>query len=128
MEVSIFLAKLFGLYMLIVAILLTIRQDLMQKVSETILSNTGLLMFSGALNLLGGLSVLIGNPVWGLEWPCVITILGLLMIVKGIMRIGFPEVVARIATSILQNKNALTTILLITALLGLYLTVQGFST
>ena len=127
MEISLYLAKLFGLYMLIVSILLTIRQDLLQKIAQEIAESPMIIVFTGALNLLGGLAILIGHPVWGYQWPCVISLLAVLMLIKGIVRIGFPEATTSCITALIQNKNYLTTIFLITALIGLFLTVHGFT-
>ena len=127
MEISLYLAKLFGLYMLIVAVLFTIRQDLLQKIAQEIAQSPMTIAFSGAFNLIGGLAILVGHPVWGYQWQCIISILAVLMVIKGIIRIGFPEVTSYVISALIQNKNYITTVFLITALIGLFLIVHGFT-
>jgi hypothetical protein len=128
METSIFLAKLVGLYLLIIAIVLNARRDIFLKSVMAYCANPGLIITGGTLSLLGGLAVLIGHPIWTLDWRGLITILGLLTFIKGIVHLACPEFVFFLASNIIQNKHYYFIYLLIIALIGLYLSAKGFST
>ena len=92
MELSLFLAKLFGIYLLIMAVLWAVRGEVISKVIEEFLASRPMLFLSGLLALVVGIAMAIGHSVWELNWRGLITLFGYLSIAKGIARIGFPEV------------------------------------
>ena len=126
MSLSIFLARLLGLYFIIVFVLLTTRKEEMGQGIKAFCANPGLFMFAGALDLLGGLAILIGHPVWDLEWPVVITLLGLLMVIKGIVRLGCPSLCVNCAQAMLRGSRCWSWISIITLVLGIFLLANGF--
>src|SRR5579885_3255115 len=90
MELSIFLAKFLGLYLLIVSADLLLRRHELEGAVKDFASSKGLLVFSGSISLLAGLAIVIGHPVYEANWRGLITLFGYLLIVKGIMRVAFP--------------------------------------
>jgi hypothetical protein len=128
MSLSIFLAQFLGTYLIIVFVLMLARKREMEHGIKSFLSNPGLLIFAGALDLLGGLAILIGHRVWVLEWPLVITLLGLLMCVRGVLRLGFPSVTSALAHAILKKPSAWSWMSLTVLVLSVFLIVNGFST
>ena len=89
MEISLFIAKLLGLYFLIIALIMLVRKQQFQSVAKSIVYSEGLLGFSGIINLILGLAIVIGNPIFELSWRGLITLLGLIAILHGVIRIGF---------------------------------------
>ena len=79
----------------------------------------------GFLFLMLGVLITVGHPVWTMDWRVIITILGWILLVKGIMRILAPEVVKRM---IAEKKNNRSFILgeIITFIISIYLVYQGF--
>jgi len=92
MELSLFLAKLFDLYLLTVAVLWVVRGEAISKVLEEFFASRPMLFLSGLLALAVGIAIVIGHSVWELNWRGLITLIGYLSIAKGIARIGYPEV------------------------------------
>lgn len=125
MEISLFLAKFFGLYFLITALLWVFRKDQVTLSVNEMLSSRGLLALAGFLALLLGLGVVLIHPVYELSWRGLITALGYLSIVKGVIRIGFPEKDKAI-TSYLMDKGRHWIIVAVAAVLGVYLAAHGF--
>ena len=124
MELSVFLAKLFGIYMLILAALMLFRREQFKSIVNEILDSEALLAFSGILNLLAGLAIVIGHPVWELSWRGLITVLGYLTLFRGIAWLAFPVQIHAFAKSFQQNGYWIS--LFITLILGLYLSYEGF--
>ena len=126
MGVSLFLAKLLGVYLIIVFILLATRKDDMMIGIKAFIANHALLMFSGSLNLIGGLAILIAHPVWVWEWPVVITLLGLLMVIRGVLHLGYPSICADWGNALIRHKNFWSWFMIIALVIGLFLAANGF--
>lgn len=125
MELSIFLARLIGLYLLIVAADLLVRRREMEGAVRDFASSKGLLVFSGSISLLLGLAIAIGHPIYERGWRGLITLLGYLLIFRGIMRVAFPTRLQKRIGSLFHRGYWV--ILLILLILGVYLTYEGFN-
>lgn len=124
MELSLFLAKLLGIYMLVIAAIWLFCKRSLEVTRREILSSQGLLALAGVFSLLSGLAIVIGHPVWEASWRGVITFIGVLAIFKGVMRLGFPNTVHILVTSAFEKGYwAIFTLLVV---LGIYLTYHGF--
>jgi uncharacterized membrane protein HdeD (DUF308 family) len=125
MDLSIFLARLIGLYLLIVAADLLFRRHEFEMAVKDFASSKGLLVFSGSISLLLGLAIVIAHPVYELSYHGLITLLGYLMILRGIWRIAFPSrVQKKLVTCFQKGYRGIFILLLV---LGVYLTYIGFS-
>ena len=126
MGLSLFLAKLIGLYMLAVALIALLRKDNFLNVMKNIVYSEGLLAFAGTLNLLFGLAILIGHPFWEFKWPIVITLLGVLSVIQGILRVGFTtEIQKKFTVDKFERSYWFMCVVLI--ILGGFLTYIGFN-
>lgn len=125
MELSLFLAKLIGIYMLIVAVIMLFRKNIFESVINEMVSSPGLLAFAGIINLVIGLAIAIGHPIYELSWRGLITLIGYLSIIKGIMRLAFPEQDRMIIKSVMR-RSGYWIVFAIVVILGLFLTYNGF--
>jgi hypothetical protein len=124
MALSMYLAKVFGLYFLMVSLMLMKRHKVVAKVLEDIFASPGLLMMGGAINLFSGIAVLSGHFVWGFNWQVVITLLGAFMLMRGVLWMMHPALVMSIARKVVSSHwNAMLGIIFI---LGVFLTAHGF--
>ena len=80
MDTSLFLARLFGPMLVVLAIGLLARQDSWRAMANDFVASRPLLFLSGFLTLLGGLAVVNTHNVWEGGWPVIITILGWLAV------------------------------------------------
>ena len=126
MELSLFLAKLFGIYLLIVAVLWAVRGEEISKVMEEFFTNRPMMFLSGLLALIVGIALAISHSVWEFNWRGLITLIGYLAIVKGIARVGFPEVPQK-AAGVLLKGNAIWIWICVILAIGGYLTWVGFT-
>ena len=82
LEFSVFLARLFGIYLLIMAADFLFRRHEVEKAVKDFASSKGLLVFSGSNSLFIGLIIVLTHPVFEMDWRFLITFLGLLMILR----------------------------------------------
>lgn len=124
MELSIFLAKLIGIYFLIIAAIWIVRKDQLNASIKEFASSKGLIFLTGLMNIVLGLAIAIGHPIWHLNWVGLITLLGYFMLFKGIMRVAFTD---KLEKTLLHAINkGYWVILAVLIVLGGFLTYSGF--
>lgn len=121
MEISIFFAKLWGSFFVIFGLLFVITKQLGKTIEMT--DNKAFVISTGYISLLMGLVTIILHNVWVLDWRIAITILGWSTLLKGIGKIGFPELIHRQAQRFKSGQWLSATFLL---LLGAWLLWVSF--
>jgi uncharacterized protein YjeT (DUF2065 family) len=124
MDVSLFLAKLLGLYFLILAFICIFRKRQVRATGKELVSSPSALAVSAEISLLFGLVIAIDHTIWEADWRGVVTALGYLLILRGILRFGFPAHVKKCKTKLLDKGYPLVCLILLA--LGAYLTYWGF--
>ena len=89
MEISIFLARLWGSFFIIFGLLFIITKQLGKTIEMT--DDKAFVISTGYVTLIMGLITVILHQVWTPDWKGLITVLGWSTVIKGIMKIGFPE-------------------------------------
>ncbi len=126
MFLSIFLAKVIGLYFIIVGALYIFRKDYIKEVLKDWFQHPAISVIGGILALIIGLLIVVSHNVWVLHWPVVITIVGYLSLFKGLWRLFIPDAGKEIMEKFFQGQtNAFVGI--VTILIGIWLTYTGFS-
>lgn len=128
MELSTFLARLLGLYMLILAGLWVIQKDQVDAVIKDFIASKGLIFFSEIINIVAGLAIAIGHPVWEFGWKGLISLIAYIMIFQGIMRVAFIDKVQKNAKKFMNSKVFFWPTIGVMVLLGCILTYCGFMT
>ena len=116
MEISIFFAKLWGSYFVIFGILSLVTRQLGKTIEMT--EDKAFVISTGYITLLMGLVTVILHNVWVFDWRVTITILGWSTVIKGIMKVGFPEQIHKQA-QIFKKQQIVEAIILL--LLGAWL-------
>jgi len=89
MEISIFFARLWGSFFIIFGLLFIITRQLGKTIEMT--DNKAFVISTGYITLLMGLITVILHNIWEPNWKLAITLLGWSTVIKGIMKVGFPE-------------------------------------
>lgn len=89
MDISIFFARLWGSYFVIFGLLSLITRQLGKTIEMT--EDKAFVISTGYITLLMGLVTVILHNFWVADWRIVITILGWSTLIKGILKIGFPD-------------------------------------
>ena len=123
-----FLAKLLGLYCIILALAMMTRKPSAVAAMKALIRNPPLLLFVEALSLAGGLAIVIGHNIWsGGALPVVITLLGWLMVIRGGALLALSQDAAIKLFDALRYEELFYLYMGATLVLGLYLTYAGFS-
>jgi len=122
---SLFLAKLLGLYGVIVTVGVLLNQKSYQKVIEDLSKNPALVYLAGIFALFFGLLIILSHNVWA-GWPVIITVMGWLGLIKGIWIIVFPGSFAKVLAYHIKNPAVLTLRLYVFLFLSVALIVLGF--
>ncbi len=121
MELSTFFARLWGSFFIIFGLLFLVTRYLGKVIAMT--EDRAFVISTGYVTLLMGLVTVILHNVWVANWKVVITILGWSTLIKGIMKIGFPEHIHKQAQRF-KKKQMVSTIILI--ILGVWLLRMSF--
>jgi hypothetical protein len=120
MEISIFLAKFWGWFLIISCLLFFLRKKLLEEMIELVKNRSLMIVFGYFGFVLGLISVLLHN-FWTTDWRVVITIFGWATLIKGVVSIAFSELSQKWVEKI-ANKNLLMRIwLVIGIILGAWL-------
>ena len=125
MEVSIFLAKVIGLYLIIACIAVLVNQKSLNKIFKELAKDVPGVFFSGLIALLLGLLVVVSHNIWVSDWRLAITIIGWLMIIKGVARMIMPDKVIGWGLKVYSVVAPIAFIICLVA--GVYLTYIGFT-
>jgi len=126
MATTLFLARVFGLYLLIIGLLAPLRRKELSRTIEAFAENRPLIFLVGVLVLILGLVLVISHNVWVAGWPVIVTVLSWLVLVKALAYLFLPfEVTSRLVRRF--NRPAWFTLGgALWAALGLFLAGKGF--
>ena len=126
MDVSRFLAKVLGLYLIIVSVaMLTNMQQVMVYIAG-IMDSPPLLFVTGLFTLILGLLMVVSHNVWQWNWRVLITIIAWLVLLKGSCIALDPQWIDSISLQFIQNPAVAYTAAGIDLALGILLCYFGF--
>lgn len=126
MCLSIFLAQLIGCFAFLSSLAMLVHQARFKKQITDFLGSQSMIALSGNLSLLLGLLIVISHNIWISEWPVLITIIGWIVLLQGLMRIYFPDAFVKMVKD-LMAKSGFTLWCWVWLLVGIYLIWAGFS-
>lgn len=126
MCLSIFLAQVIGLYLFLVSLAMLVHQQRFKKTMSDLLGNMMMITLSGAFMLVLGLLIVVDHNIWLSDWPVLITIIGWILLLQGLMRLFVPDAFIKMAKD-MQGKVVYTLLCWIRLFIGIYLIWAGFS-
>jgi predicted lysophospholipase L1 biosynthesis ABC-type transport system permease subunit len=105
MSTSKYIARLIGPLFLVMGLGMMAEPDTMRALSTEFLSNLSLIYLAGMLALVAGLAIVNAHNRWVADWPVIITILGWLSIIGGVIRLLFPAQVQRLGVGLISNPH-----------------------
>ncbi|CDM60825.1 MULTISPECIES: hypothetical protein [Rhizobium] len=127
MDRSLFLARLVGPTFVAVALGMLINLGMYESMIVEGLRAGILLYLSGLLSLLAGLAIVNLHNRWKMEWRVIITVLGWLMTVGGVIRIVLPQVAIAVGSMIYSGAASTIVVALIAGTLGAFLSFKGYT-
>lgn len=123
MRYSIFLARLLGLYQVIMSIGMFFHLKQYQNLMTQLTQNPLVLLVMGMFTLFLGLTIILSHSKFR-GWPIIITLIGYLVAIKGIVLLFFPELVQKVISQWLAFDDYITVISPL--LVGIILMIFGF--
>lgn len=87
---EIFLAKLFGMYFIVMGIIMLLRRKSMIPAIREFAASAGLRVVIGAFDIIAGLALVITYPEVSLSVPGIISLIGYMMVIEGIIYLSMP--------------------------------------
>ena len=126
MERSHFLAKLIGPVFIAAGAGMIFNTVLYRTMFERALHDHMLIYLSGVIALPVGLAIVATHNDWKWHWPLIITVIGWLAILGGILRMVAPQVVEQIGLSALSYPNFFVVDGGVAVILGVLLSYFGY--
>lgn len=117
-----FLARLIGIYCVIVAVSMLIKRRETIATVNAMLDNPGAIMLSGVIALMIGLAVILGHNVWsGGVLPVMVTLVGWSAAIKGVWLLATPSAMLRKMFAAMRYERFFVAYMGVTLALGVYL-------
>ena len=125
---TVFLAKLLGLYCIIFALIMMARGPRVAATVKALVANPPLLLFVELMGLAGGLAMVIGHNIWtGGVLAVVVTLIGWLILIRSVILLPMPPEAAAKLIEALRYEKHFYLYMGGTLILGLYLAYAGFN-
>jgi hypothetical protein len=95
--------------------------------AEQISRDPGLIFVSGILLFVAGLAILRAHNIWAGGWPVLVTVLGWLAVLGGLLRMLFPTQLAAIAAAVGGSTGWIIVGAVVLLVVGAFLSFKGYS-
>ncbi len=126
MSLSIFLAQVIGLYLFLVSLAMLVHHQRFKKTAVDLAGIPLMITLTGVCMLILGLLIVVDHNIWVPDWPVVVTIIGWILLLQGLMRLFVPDAFIRMSKD-MQGKMVYTLGCWVRLFVGIYLIWAGFS-
>jgi hypothetical protein len=130
MDRSKYIARLMGPVMLVIgigmALGLIIEGESYSSLLKEFIGSRALIFITGVLALLAGLAIVNAHNLWVRDWRVIVTILGWLLVLRGIMLLLFPAIVQTLGDRVVAATSGIVAGAAITFVIGAILSIMGY--
>jgi hypothetical protein len=126
MSTSIFLARLIGPVMAVIALAVLANQRGFRDLAEEFMASRALMFLAGFIIMPAGLAIVLTHNVWTADWRVLITIFGWLNVVGGALRLAAPPFLVKTGRAMLKQPRFTLFAAAIWAVLGLLFCYFGY--
>lgn len=126
MHISKFLAKVIGIYFIIVSTAIFINFNQFSSYINNLLNDAPLMFVTGFFTLILGILMIVSHNIWQWNWRILITLVGWITLIKAISIIFYPQFIDKVSILFVQNVNFAYGAAAIDFILGLILCYCGF--
>ncbi len=123
METSILVAQILALVYVVLGLGMLINGAYYKKAFDELLKNPGFMLLGGMMALVVGFLIVSNHNVWVQDWTVLVTIIGWLALLKGVLIFLAPKFLIKLSASILKKTNLIG---LCAIILGLVFGYFGF--
>jgi hypothetical protein len=121
------IASLMGPTLVAIAAAVLLNLGSSRELVEQISRDPGVIFLSGILLFVAGLVIVRAHNIWAGGWPVLVTVLGWLAILSGLVRMLFPIRLAAIAVAVAQRPGEIIAGALVLLVVGAFLSFKGYS-
>jgi hypothetical protein len=125
---TVLLGKIVGLTYLITCLVCLIRPKTVFEASKSIAEDPGLLLVSGTFTMAGGVATVVGHNVWsGGVLPVSVTVLGWMMLAKGLALMATPPEMLAASYGFLSTPQRFRLVMIPATLFAAWVTALAFT-
>ncbi|MGP0060785.1 MAG: hypothetical protein ACLPID_16010 [Beijerinckiaceae bacterium] len=121
------IAGLIGPTFIAVAVSMFLNLGSLPAMVEQVSRDPALVLISGIIIFVAGLAIVRAHNLWKAGWPVIVTVLGWLFMLSGVVRILFPAQLVAIAAGIVHNTGFIVGESVIMLALGCFLSFKAYS-
>lgn len=126
MELSIWLARMFGLYFVIIAVSMLLFPKHFKQLYLSLSSHEGIIIISGLLTLILGIVLVTVHNFWQMNWMLSITLIAWLLLIKGLVRLYGFRYAAQWTTWWLAHRSLYFSIAAVMLMVASFLLYHGY--
>ena len=126
METSLFLAKAIGVCFVIFGLSLIIAKSTYQQIIKDLIDHPASIMLAGTINLVIGILIVVTHNVWVADWTVLITVIGWLILIRGIFWTTFPGILLKFLPKVFESDKPIYISSIVVFILGIVLCYFGF--
>lgn len=127
MELSIFLAKIFGLWFLILGVVFLWRRKTLMPIVEDFAGSRALVVSFALLELFAGISLVTAHNIWSNDFRVVLTVIGWWILLEGLVYLFMPSKAVKKLWKRVNKPGWFISGSLISIVVGVYLLNAGFT-
>jgi len=126
MEVSIFLGRALGIYLLIISLSMLFNHRVFFKTFQQWIEQPATITLTAFISIVLGILMVLVHNVWVLDWRLVITLISWLILIKGIVRLNFPSAVPQTMEYFHQHKTGYYALAVFCLIVAIFLLLFSF--
>ncbi len=126
METTLFLAKVFGLYLLVMGVAVPLRRKVLGAMAAAFADSPPAVYLASVLALILGLVLVVSHNIWVAGWPLAITLLSWLVLLKALAFLLLPFDATARAVGWFNRPGCFVAGAAVSIALGLFLAGKGF--
>jgi len=126
MDVSKFLAKVLGIYLVLVSTAMLLNMAQFSDMVKHLINDAPLMFVTGFFTLIVGLLAVVSHNIWQWNWRLIITIIAWLSLIKGVSLIFVPQFLDSVSLMFVENVKLAYGAGILDFILGLILIYFGF--
>jgi hypothetical protein len=126
MQASVIVARIVGPVFVVIGIGILANLSLYAAAVADAVRSTTLIFLAGLLCLAAGVAILNAHRAWTADWRVIITLIGWVFVLAGIVRIVFPQLAATLAPAFYSGPIAMAIPGIVVLLLGGFLSFEGY--
>lgn len=127
MDISKFLSKAIGLYLVILSIVMLANMPQFIHSVITLINNAPLMFVAGFCTFIIGILMVVSHNLWQWNWRLIITLFAWMILLKGISLLLYPQFIDKAAALFVQNMNIAYAAAVFNVALGLMFCYFGWS-